>query len=275
VEFALIAPVMLLLLLMAVDFGRLFFSYIEISNASREAAAYGAVYPTDSATMTAYARRETNSQGQGGESALAVATSCANSASVTIACTAAAGGSGTGNSVTVAVREQFSFLTPIIGAFFGGNLQISASSTAAVLGLVPNGGVTPPSDCAPPSLSSFTAVVTGLVVTLDASASKPDSGACAIAGYDWDMGDGLNPFPPVVNKQTSYTFATAGTYKIQLDVTNPGGTLTSYQFIPVGPDPDPGADRRPHARPHGHPDAGPNAHPDASLCHRAGLHLAE
>ena len=42
VEFALIIPVFLLLLLAAVDFGRMFFTYIQANNAAREGAAYGA-----------------------------------------------------------------------------------------------------------------------------------------------------------------------------------------------------------------------------------------
>ena len=42
VEFALVVPLFMLLLLLAVDFGRLFFSYVQINNAAREAAAYAA-----------------------------------------------------------------------------------------------------------------------------------------------------------------------------------------------------------------------------------------
>ena len=46
-EFALARPVMLLLLL-AVDFGRLFFSYIAVNNAAREATYYAAAHAADS-----------------------------------------------------------------------------------------------------------------------------------------------------------------------------------------------------------------------------------
>ena len=77
VEFALIVPVMFFLLLIAVDFGRLFFTYIQITNASREAAAYAVGQPTDTATMATYAGRETNAQRQRGEGALAVTATCA------------------------------------------------------------------------------------------------------------------------------------------------------------------------------------------------------
>ena len=47
VEFALILPVFLLLLLIAVDFGRLFFTYIQLNNTAREGAAYAAAQPDD------------------------------------------------------------------------------------------------------------------------------------------------------------------------------------------------------------------------------------
>ena len=39
-EFALVVPVMLLLLLIAIDFGRLYFTYLGVTNAAREGAAF-------------------------------------------------------------------------------------------------------------------------------------------------------------------------------------------------------------------------------------------
>src|SRR5262245_51647344 len=55
VEFALILPVFVFLLLMAIDFGRLFFSYVQVTNAAREGAAYAAAAPTDSVGIEARA----------------------------------------------------------------------------------------------------------------------------------------------------------------------------------------------------------------------------
>ena len=45
VEFAIILPLMLLLLAGAVDLGRLFFGYVAVENAAKEGALYGARYP--------------------------------------------------------------------------------------------------------------------------------------------------------------------------------------------------------------------------------------
>ena len=59
VEFALILPVFLFFLLLAVDFGRLLFTYIQLSNTAREAAAYAAFNPTtDSTSLTTVALSE-------------------------------------------------------------------------------------------------------------------------------------------------------------------------------------------------------------------------
>lgn len=48
VEFALALPVLLLILLIAIDFARLFFGYVILTNSTRIAANYAAGHPTDS-----------------------------------------------------------------------------------------------------------------------------------------------------------------------------------------------------------------------------------
>jgi PKD repeat protein len=232
VEFAIVLPVMLLLLLMAIDFGRLFFSYVQINNAAREGAAYAAANPTDLSGITTYARQETDAQSQRGEGTLAVSAACADPSGVAIACVDATGGAGAGNRITVTVKEPFSFLTPLINTVFGNNLDMSASATAAVLGLAPGAGASAPPGCPSPS-AAFTVTVSGLTVNLDASASSPLTGACAIAGFNWDMGDGLGA--PIVGQTTSYTYGSSGSYTITLSAGNsnplPG---TAQQTVVVG-----------------------------------------
>jgi Flp pilus assembly protein TadG len=74
VEFALVVPVMLLILLIAVDFGRLFFAHISNVNAAREGANYAAAHAADSpylvTTFNAGAANaaiaQANAQGQSG-----------------------------------------------------------------------------------------------------------------------------------------------------------------------------------------------------------------
>ena len=134
VESALILPVLLLLLVITLDFGRLFFSYIQITNAAREAASFAAFHPTDPVGMQAKAGQETNAQVQRGENGIVVSATCNDSTGASILCSVANGqaGSGSGNTVTVNVTEPFTFLTPMISGFFGGNLAMSSSATSVI-----------------------------------------------------------------------------------------------------------------------------------------------
>jgi hypothetical protein len=65
VEFALIVPLLLLLLLGIAEFSLIIFSYDSIANAAREGARYGAVHPTDTTGICDRARRLTTGLNQG------------------------------------------------------------------------------------------------------------------------------------------------------------------------------------------------------------------
>ncbi len=52
VEFALLLPVLLLILLGTIEWGRIFFIYVNINNAAREGTRYGMVHPTDQNGIT-------------------------------------------------------------------------------------------------------------------------------------------------------------------------------------------------------------------------------
>jgi len=235
VEFALIIPAMLLLVVGGLDIGRVFFSWIEVNNAAREAAAYAGGNPTDTSGIAAHAYQEANVQGQGGEGAMTVTASCANPGRTAIACSGAGGGNGTGNTVTVSVSRPFSFVTPIIGNLLGNTVTIAGSATSSVYGYQPNDGSEGVDACGPPTSASFSTFITNMTVAVDASASTPNSGRCAIATYEWDWGDGAILYPPSVGKQTSYTYSAASAYTITLTVHNPGGELSTTVAVSVPP----------------------------------------
>jgi PKD repeat protein len=241
-EFALILPVFMLLMLVAIDFGRSFFTYIDVNNAAREAANYAAGDPTDLAGILAAAQGQQNVQGQGGESPItttSVNVSCADQSGVTIACATAGGGSGTGNTVTVDVTEQFTFVTPWVNSIFSGSPTMTASSTATVLVLAASAG-SAPGECGTAPIAAFTYTVVGLTVQVSAAPSIPTTGECAISGYYWDMGDGKDPYPPITDiNPDPYTYDLAGTYRITLSVANPYGEAISAQDVPVGVLPGP------------------------------------
>ena len=91
VELALVLPLFALLLLMAIDFGRVYFTYIQVNNAAREAANYAATSPTgptDSAGILAAATQEVDAQSQGGARSVTIPSAvCNDSAGNVINCT--------------------------------------------------------------------------------------------------------------------------------------------------------------------------------------------
>ena len=102
VELALALPVMLLLLLGTIDIGRAFFDYVQLRNAVREGAGYGARMPDDTAGITS----RVNSHGIPGGTTVTVA--CTGD------CTTTAGKpNGIG---TIVVTADHTF-TPVTTAF--------------------------------------------------------------------------------------------------------------------------------------------------------------
>ena len=231
VEFAIILPIFMLLVLITVDFGRMFFSYIQLSNAAREGAAYAAVDPTNTAVITSRATAETNTQGQGGEHPLTLTTTCVDTTGSAIACSTAAGGGGPGYTVTVNASEQFSFLTPWINNFFGGSFRMNASASTVALGFAADASATQPPGCAPPSIAVISVGGSGLTIDVDGSASQPSTGLCRISGYNWTFGDGTSDVSYATG--TVHTYSTAGTYTVRLTVTNQGGSATASTSVTV------------------------------------------
>jgi PKD repeat protein/Flp pilus assembly protein TadG len=266
VEFALVLPIFLALLLMAVDFGRLFFTYIQVSNAAREAAAYGATQPTDTVGMQARAVQEKNTQSQGEGPLDPIITACADQSGTSIACSATPGGAGSGNTLTVTVRQPFTFLTPLINDMFGGSLRMTASATTAVFVSAAGGTGGGPGACAPPSNATFTVVATGLDIVANPDGSKPDSGICTISGYNWDFGDGASDVGSSI--PVNHTYASPGTYVVTLEVTNQGGSLTAIRTVtvPPVPTPTPTGGPTPTPTPTAGPTAAPTATPTAAPC---------
>jgi len=196
VEFAILLPVMLLILLVAVDFGRLFFSYIQVNNAAREAASYAGIHAADSPfNLAAYAAGadsaaagETNAQGQRGEGGLTVDPPfcfAPSKPTAGIGCDAASKfADGIGNQVTVRASLPFTFFTPIISGVVG-VLPLSASATAPVLN-PPVAPATPVPTPVPGSLVVEKALAgdltdfTGGVFTFDVSCGGTEYGPVTI-----------------------------------------------------------------------------------------------
>lgn len=113
VEFALVLPILILILCGIIDFGWIFGNQLLANNASREAARYSAVHYSDSSSD--------NDQEIARDIVLARAPTL-SSPSVTLT------QSASGDSVTVTINTTVEVLTPIIAAFFSdGEADITAS----------------------------------------------------------------------------------------------------------------------------------------------------
>jgi hypothetical protein len=115
VELALILPLLALLTMLIVDFGRIFFVHEAIANAAREGARYCALHPGDTIGV------QTRVSGEDGAGvAGATSSGCTNP--------------GGGQPVTVTVQATFTPVTPMICALVCDGvttMTVSASSTMA------------------------------------------------------------------------------------------------------------------------------------------------
>lgn len=113
VEFALVLPVLLLLFMGIVDFGRAVFAYNTLSNAARDGARVAIVDQTDTGISVAAQRAADQATGLGVDPSVDVDVEYTEPDGVpcprhSIGCTA-----------TVTVRHQFTAITPIIGNIVG------------------------------------------------------------------------------------------------------------------------------------------------------------
>jgi Flp pilus assembly protein TadG len=121
VEFAVVAPLLVLLLLGIADIGRAFYSYITITNAAREGVRFASRFPDNLTDIQAAAVRETT----GTPVAL-------SSADVTVPF----GFNGTrGNPITVRVQHRYAML--FLSALGFGDLNMQAQATMVIFGRDP------------------------------------------------------------------------------------------------------------------------------------------
>lgn len=121
VEFAIVAPLLVLLLLGIADIGRAFYSYITITNAAREGVRFASRFPDNLANIQAAAIRET------------VGTPITLS---TGDITVPSGFNGTrGNPITVRVQHPYAMLF-LSGLGFG-DITMQAQATMVIFGRDP------------------------------------------------------------------------------------------------------------------------------------------
>jgi Flp pilus assembly protein TadG len=125
VEFALVAPLLFLLVFGIIDFGFGFGASINISNAAREGARL-AVVDADPVRVEAAVRRAAASLDQ---AALSVKVECTTSTAQP--CPGGLAGGKAGDEVTVKVTYKYNVMTPV-AAIIGNGLTLNASSAMRI-----------------------------------------------------------------------------------------------------------------------------------------------
>ena len=134
VEFALSAPVVLLMVLFGVDFGRVFLGWVTLTNAARAAANFAAINPTawgalpNSAAQAEFVRR-------------------INAETTGINCQLPAelpdptfpSGTALGSPAVVSLSCRFSLITPIIGNILGASIPVSVTASFPIRSGMING----------------------------------------------------------------------------------------------------------------------------------------
>ncbi len=141
-EFALVLPILMLILLITIDFGRLFSAWVTVTNATRVAANYAGAAPT--ASFGAGSEYETTVRNESNNAQCAIGTVPPPTFSPN---------TNVGSTATVSLTCNFKLLTPFIGGIVGDPLPLSATSIFVVRsGTVAGIPVPPPAPCVPPNL---------------------------------------------------------------------------------------------------------------------------
>lgn len=137
VEFALVLPILLLLLVFAIDFGRVFFGWVGIHNAARIGANYAASHPD---AWTAPNNVQKAAQRQAFLDQISRDAEAINCSLATVDPPTFINRGGTanpremGDQVTVTLRCDFTVITPIASSLVGNPLELTSEAVFTVRG---------------------------------------------------------------------------------------------------------------------------------------------
>jgi PKD repeat protein len=249
VEFALVVPILLLLTLVAIDFGRVFLGWVNLQQMTRVAAGYASEHASSFAVpghpdRDAYQTRVLND-------ARAINCDLPDPIPEPVI------GSGTalGAPVTVSLSCQFTLITPIISNLLGTTILASAETTYPIregaVAAVPGGGA----PITPPPTAAFTATPQYGWHPLEVTFTNASLGAPS--SYVWDfsvgtvsgtgtgsvnVGQALDAGPHTVTYSCAGAPGDTCTFGVSLQVQNSGGTdaVSESNFITVEVPPDSG-----------------------------------
>jgi PKD repeat protein len=227
VEFALILPFLMVILLITIDFGRVYLGWVTLNNAARIAANYAAsgqppLTPAQQTQYRAIVASETNG------------INCALPNPIPDPTYPGSTGTTVGGRAVVSLNCSFQLITPFLGSLFpGGVVAVGASADypirAGELANVQPGGTLPPQ--IPPNQDFTLSPATGswpLTVTFTLG---PQNGGPAQT-WDWTYGDGGTASQVLGNTYT-YSIAATATYTVTLTETNGAGSKSYSHTVTV------------------------------------------
>jgi PKD repeat protein len=239
VEFAIVLPILLLLTLVALDFGRVYLGWINLQSMSRIAANLAANNPT---AWQGGGDPDVKAKYQNQISSDAAATNCqlplvagVRTAPAPVFSDATGNGAADdlGDSASVSLSCSFDLITPGIKNIVGNNVTVSASSVFPVnsgmtsamgggpVGSAPNAAFSGNGTLAPSPLSG---TVPFTVTFRDTSGGNPTS-------WLWTFPD--DGTTSTLQDPLDHTFASPGTWVVTMTATNALGTSTESMAITV------------------------------------------
>jgi len=190
VEFAVILPVLALLLLMAVDFGRVFYGWVALNNMARAGANFAALNPTGwSGSGNATTQAEYQTRMSQDASAIDCTLPAALPSPSFINQVGTADPHELGDAAEVKLSCQFHLLTPLVGNLLGGGVTLGADAIFPIRqGQIANAPVVPVIPTPTPVPTPTPA--TSATPAPSASASSVPSGYCIVPQF---VGDANNP----------------------------------------------------------------------------------
>jgi PKD repeat protein len=251
VEFALVVPLLLLLTLTAIDFGRVFLGWVNVQQMTRIAANEAAEHASVWATPGDPTGQKAKYQAKVKNDARAI--NCTPQDPIPEPVLGA--GTALGDPVTVGLSCRFAVITPVISSLVGGTILVSSETTfpikEGVVATVPGGGapvVTPP-------VAKFVGSPQSGWAPLQVKFSNDSTGAPTSQVWNFNYvgagGTGVGSVTPSnsfsAGTQT-VTYGCAGTpgqtctFGVSLDVSNAGGsssktTPADYITVTVPPAP--------------------------------------
>ena len=228
VEFALVLPIILLLTMTALDFGRIYLGYINVQNMARVAANFAANNAADLYDTTSTKHAETLLKYQNQIALDAAATNCrlpGGTAPQPTYTDVDGNGEpdGIGDNATVGLTCSFQVITPFISTIIGNSVNVSTSvvfpiksgmsgtsntSSGGWCGSPPNASINV-SPGTTGSMPSFTVTFT------DAS------GGCPATAWSWNFGDGSAT--STAQDPPAHAYTAVGTYTVTMRASNSVG----------------------------------------------------